>query len=125
MAVSCEENDLPAYQLPGQASLAVDSLPVSECYVENGTVILVEPYNPELTFCYKDKVVKDMRELGEAEEALRRKRNKLLAATDWTQLPDVPESVKLPAQEYRQALRDLPETADPYSTEWPENPLEG
>ena len=34
-------------------------------------------------------------------------RNKLLAETDWTQLPDVPENTKSRYKEYRQALRDI------------------
>lgn len=43
-------------------------------------------------------------------EALRTERNRRLAATDWTQLPDAPLSPEERAawQAYRQALRDLP-----------------
>ncbi|EQB09673.1 tail fiber assembly protein [Novosphingobium lindaniclasticum] len=56
---------------------------------------------------------------------LRTKRDKLLAASDFTQVPDSPftaaerEEWRL----YRQALRDLPETTlDPSAVAWPNAP---
>lgn len=56
-------------------------------------------------------------------EWLRNTRNALLRDTDWTQGDDVPDSIKLPNQTYRQALRDITES---YSSErdvvWPEKP---
>ena len=47
-------------------------------------------------------------------EAIRAERNRLLAECDWTQLSDVSLATELKTawQEYRQALRDLPETVD-------------
>ena len=41
---------------------------------------------------------------------LRENRDKALAFTDWTQLPDVPHSTKTKWAAYRQALRDITET---------------
>jgi hypothetical protein len=41
----------------------------------------------------------------------RAKRNALLAACDWTQLPDVPETSRASWQTYRQQLRDWPASA--------------
>lgn len=57
--------------------------------------------------------------------ALRRRRDKLLAECDWTQMPDSPLSLDARAAwaDYRQALRDLPETADLSAVEWPAAPL--
>lgn len=55
----------------------------------------------------------------------REQRNNLLAATDWTQLPDAPFSAaqKTAWQEYRQALRDLFTTADEEGwVVWPAEP---
>lgn len=52
-------------------------------------------------------------------------RDMLLAACDWTQLPDVPltDEQKIAWQAYRQALRDLPQTySDPDAVAWPEPP---
>lgn len=55
--------------------------------------------------------------------ALRSERDARLAATDWTQLADVPEPLALAFRPYRQSLRDLPETtADLLAPEWPELP---
>ena len=54
-----------------------------------------------------------MQELQAAEpmRLLREQRNKLLAATDWMAVSD--RTMTQEQIDYRQALRDLPETADP------------
>lgn len=56
---------------------------------------------------------------------IRTERNKLLASSDWTQLPDsplTPEQKKAWA-DYRQALRDLPESnLTPDLIQWPQSP---
>ena len=44
---------------------------------------------------------------------LRIERNKRLAQTDWSQSPDVPSTIKDKWLTYRQALRDLPASANP------------
>lgn len=51
---------------------------------------------------------------------LRSRRDGLLFACDWTQLPDAPltEAQRAQWRTYRQALRDVPETGN-----WPEPPL--
>ena len=51
-------------------------------------------------------------------------RNAALAASDWTQLPDVPDWVDVQAfRTYRQALRDVPQQEGfPLSINWPEIP---
>ena len=48
-------------------------------------------------------------------------RNKKLLASDWIQLPDAPVDKEAWA-EYRQKLRNLPETADPLNIVWPVRP---
>jgi len=58
-------------------------------------------------------------------EAVRIKRNKLIQATDWTQVVDSPlsESKKAEFATYRQALRDLPQSTDnPDEIVWPVKP---
>ena len=52
-------------------------------------------------------------DLAEPMKLLREERDTRLAVTDWTQNPDVPDATKTKWQTYRQALRDLPATADP------------
>jgi hypothetical protein len=64
-------------------------------------------------------------EYEEYANSLRAKRNELLAATDWTQVPDAPLTVdqKADMQVYRQALRDIPEQDGfPYDVNWPVMP---
>ena len=53
--------------------------------------------------------------------AIRRKRDALLAACDWTQLPDSPLTVEIQNEwkVYRQALRDMLQMCDPYNLVWP------
>lgn len=55
---------------------------------------------------------------------LRSTRNNLLAACDWTQIPDCTLSNKTEWATYRQALRDFPETISDarQSVEWPHDP---
>ena len=51
------------------------------------------------------------------------KRNGLLQASDWTQLPDVPLGTKSAWAEYRQALRDITDQAEyPDNVIWPTSP---
>ena len=52
---------------------------------------------------------------------IRAERNKLLAASDWTQLPDAPVAAAAWAT-YRQALRDITEQANPFNIIWPTKP---
>ena len=55
-------------------------------------------------------------------EQIRSKRNALLAATDWTQVPDAPVDQAAWAT-YRQALRDIPQQDGfPTNIVWPEQP---
>jgi len=54
---------------------------------------------------------------------LRVERNRLIALTDWTQFPDVPEETRTLWQPYRQALRDITNTYTSLSdVVWPTPP---
>lgn len=53
---------------------------------------------------------------------LRTERDARLLACDWTQLSDVPDATRDAWQPYRQALRDMTDTADPFAPEWPSPP---
>ena len=86
--------------------------------------VLVElPPRPSLrhTFYYvRFRWVLDAEHL--AREA-RLQRHQLLSASDWTQLPDVPEATRLAWQDYRQALRDITgQPGFPEQVEWPTAP---
>ena len=73
-------------------------------------------------------VQKTAQDLSDEEEPrlwpnLRAERDRLLAASDWTQVPDAPVD-RAAWAEYRQALRDLPaNTTDPRNPDWPVQPV--
>jgi len=50
---------------------------------------------------------------------IRTERNKMLADSDWTQLPDAPVDAAAWAT-YRQALRDITSQANPFNITWPQ-----
>lgn len=54
--------------------------------------------------------------------AVRAERDRLIAATDWTQLPDVPLGTRDAWATYRQALRDITLQGDPFAIAWPVAP---
>jgi len=96
---------------------AVDALRPNDGYY------LKDPYTYEdihfledgVSMPTKKEVEDKIAELDAAEpmKLLREERDARLLSTDWTQNPDVPDSIKTKWQTYRQALRDLPSTADP------------
>ena len=58
-----------------------------------------------------------------AEKSVRAKRQSLLTASDWTQLPDVPLETKAAWAVNRQALRDITtQVGFPFDVAWPESP---
>ena len=58
-----------------------------------------------------------------ASATVRAERNRLLAASDWTQLLDIPEATRAAWAVYRQALRDLPQQPGfPHDVAWPTKP---
>jgi len=62
--------------------------------------------------------------LEQAAEQVRNERDRLLTASDWTQVADAPV-VSLEWQSYRQALRDVPQQSGfPDEIEWPTPPNE-
>jgi hypothetical protein len=62
----------------------------------------------------------------DAEQAknMRTTRNAKLAASDWTQGKDIPDSVSTPWATYRQALRDITtQSGFPWEVTWPTEPV--
>jgi hypothetical protein len=56
-------------------------------------------------------------------EQIRLQRNGLLAASDWTQLPDVPQTIKDTWATYRKELRDITLQSEfPREVVWPTKP---
>lgn len=56
---------------------------------------------------------------------VREKRNRLLMACDYTQLPDSLNQNQTAWVEYRQALRDITNQPDPLNITWPSAPTNG
>jgi hypothetical protein len=54
--------------------------------------------------------------------AVRQTRNELLAECDWTQLSDIPQSIKDLWSTYRQELRQITNQSNPFNIEWPIKP---
>lgn len=76
-------------------------------------------YTPELNLHAKDYEVFPL-----TWDDIRTERNSLLAQSDWTQLPDVPETLKAKWAVYRQQLRDITEAfATPDLVVWPDTPV--
>ena len=109
--------DIP--ELPGMASIEInqDALEVLKNRDWKTTNAFWDFENGEVLIQDKDQSVLT----GRAWDALRTRRNKLLADTDKTQLPDFPNGSLY--VDYRQTLRDLPQnTTDPFNPVWPELP---
>lgn len=90
-------------------------------YVEAGKLVEKPPKpSPHHTFNYATKEW----ELDEAAAwaSVRSERGRRLAASDWTQLPDVPDVIKTAWADYRKSLRDITTQADPIRIVWPMMP---
>lgn len=74
-------------------------------------------------FDYQLKKWIDPRTHDQAWAAVRAQRDARLAATDWTQLPDVPLATKESWAIYRQSLREITEQPDPFNIVWPQKPI--
>lgn len=96
----------------------------------NGPISKIKFIDGFVNIPTEEQIQAKIAELTEAEplRQLRKQRNQLLAQSDWMALSD---RVMTQAQiDYRQALRDLPATADPQLDEngnltnvnWPEEP---
>lgn len=56
-------------------------------------------------------------------DCVRTERNKLLQASDWTQLPDVNLDTRVEWATYRSELRDVTTQPDPFNIIWPTPPI--
>jgi hypothetical protein len=72
-----------------------------------------------------EEIALKVKELEAAEPLaeLREERNELLMETDYIMVSDYPHTNKQAWIDYRQALRDLPQTADLSNIEYPTKPI--
>ena len=77
--------------------------PSQEIAYINGHVVLIE------------------RDLSITWDMIRTQRDRLISKTDWSQLDDIPVEIKDKYKEYRQALRDVPQSfSSPALVVWPD-----
>tara|TARA_B100000282_G_C31662353_1_gene458107 strand:- start:228 stop:521 length:294 start_codon:yes stop_codon:yes gene_type:complete len=79
-------------------------------YWENGELIQIDESDPRNPANEEQSLDANAIQSKIKEEELRAERDGELIATDWTQLPDVPDVIKNKYTTYRQQLRDLPAT---------------
>lgn len=95
------------------------------CFWVQGGEVVERPCRPSRNHNWDGQVwvVDAAKQLADADSKARAERMQLLTASDWTQLPDVPEATRLLWTAYRQALRDITEQAGyPLQIQWPISP---
>ena len=123
--VSCPEN-LIDKQFNSSTQNVVDGLFADDkYYVAAGVPVEMPPKPSEFhIFDYTTKQWIDPRTPETEWPLVRAKRDRLLQASDWAALPDVPLTTEKRAEwaVYRQALRDVTLQEDPFNITWPIQP---
>lgn len=90
----------------------------------NLTTLYADQYGNTFDTPPPDSTIVEAPPLDEAMSNVRKHRNALLYACDWTQLPDAPLTPTQKSQwlTYRQQLRDLPASMTWNTTKWPDTP---
>ena len=103
--------------------LVFDDYPdCTDKYVANGNLVS-RPAQPSPSHCWNWNTKQWTLDLTLVEQQARTQRARLLLASDWTQLPDVPLDTKAAWADYRQALRDVPaQPSFPTEITWPTPP---
>lgn len=113
--------DLSSYESYDVLEIASDS---HSQYVENGAIVnMPEKPSEYSVFNYVTKQWDNPNnDIGWS--VVRNRRNIELSSCDWTQAQDVQLPNKQAWVEYRQALRDITNQADPFNIVWPVKPTE-
>lgn len=108
---------------PGESHLVLDTYQdTTQQYVSHGRLVPIPPQPSSSHEWDWSRKVWVYRPAIAARQA-RRQRDALLAACDWTQLPDVPTAAKAAWAAYRQALRDVTtQPGFPEEVAWPHPP---
>ena len=95
---------------------------IAKTYVVAGAFVAI-PEKPSEFHTWDWPTLEWIQDRALAEKSVRAKRQSLLTASDWTQLPDVPLETKAAWATYRQALRDITDQAGfPFDVVWPVAP---
>lgn len=91
-------------------------------YIQDGQVVDMPP-KPDEFYIFDYGTKEWVPDPTSADAAARAQRNALLAASDWTQLSDIPAATKTLWEPYRQDLRDVTDQPGyPFSIVWPTPP---
>lgn len=122
-AVVCSEQDAHWYLGNPNNTVVEGEFSSVDNYFKEGRV-KVKPPQPSSfhEFDYASESWVDQRGAEYYEELVRSERNRRLAQSDWTQLPDVPLATKEAWAVYRQALRDITDQPDQTNVVWPTSP---
>lgn len=109
--ILCREEEIHYYD--GEAIECTSDISPSTHYYDGEFKLMPENTNPYSVFDYRLGIWVDQRTDEELNQyvlsVVRSKRDKLLKESDWTQVADAPVD-KVACAEYRQQLRDLPQT---------------
>lgn len=107
----------------GYAYSSGSSIEIPEGATEVDTFYDLRPPQAGFKFDLASEAWVDCRSDEEKASEVRETRNELLRQTDWTQVADVPVTIKQPYTDYRQALRDITEQSGfPDNVTWPDAP---
>lgn len=87
--------------------------------INEQTIKATEKPNDNYTWDWATDSWKDQRNIDIITEEVRTRRNELLKASDWTQMPDVILNNKADWAIYRQELRDVTSQPDMRNVTWP------
>lgn len=107
--VLCDDGEAPRWSEDSKRSTKVQ--------VERHGDLLAEMFDAE-TLAWSPSV-------DHAIHCLKQERNRRLLECDYPPLYERPDEEQGAWRAYRQALRDLPDNADPFNPEWPEKPTFG
>ena len=114
--IYCEQAD------PSKGEMQIDgsAINISDQYVDEvGRCVVDMPLRPSMAHDFDYATKQWVRNVDEAWRLVRQRRDNLLSACDWTQLPDVPTATQELWRTYRQELRDITQQSDPFAIVWP------
>ena len=120
----CLEIDIAQQQYDKNTEQLIELFSVyGQHYIDNNIAVKIPPLpNKYSVFNYDTKQWVDPRTNETQWVVVRNEREKLLFASDWTQLPDVGIITKTAWATYRQELRDITTQSDPFNIVWPSKP---
>lgn len=108
----------------GWLPVRIDEGAVEDKYV--GSMFIIHPYEVVEVKMWARYTAEELNQIANQKaQEVREERNRLLTASDWTQLNDTPldNTAKVAWTSYRQALRDIPsQSGFPQNVVWPVKP---